>query len=214
LILPARRSDYSLSFTNLDVCSLVCLAAVGLSFIATSEYDSHYGGFIAPFLALVLSAVMIRMLPLTNLVVRVCFVIALLGYFVITDHSFIDTKYPGVPTAVIDRTFSPSTCVLSQTYSPLLLSDQFNLFRTGCPRALDIYGTELTDGKGMANRATDGRVPKLQLDWLSWLHRAGGIVLLSPLTSDPNLGRVARAYFHEHFSLVGNFDTLYIYKRH
>jgi hypothetical protein len=208
LIHFGRRGHSRRALTNLDACAVACLVIVGVSYLATGEYDSHYGGFIAPFLALVLSATAARLLPMAISTVKLCFVIALFAYFSWSVRSFIETKYPDIPSTAIEYTFSPSACVLSQTYSPLILSDRYNLFETTCPHALDIYGTELTDGNGEANLESDARAPKLQSDWLSWLHRAKGVILLSPASRDPNLGIAARSYFPEHFYLSDNLDGL------
>jgi hypothetical protein len=213
LILSARRGYSSRWLTNLDACVITCLILVGLSFLATGEYDSHYGGFFAPFLALVLSAIAVRLVPMVKPIVAVCFAIVLIVYFGLSDRSFFETKYPNIPTTAIDRTFSPSACVLSQTYSPLILSNRYDLFEPTCPRALDIYGIELTDGHGVAGRDSDGRAAKLQADWLKWLHRADGVILYSPASKDPNIGVVADTYFTEHFVLEKKIDTLFIYKR-
>jgi Glycosyltransferase family 87 len=200
------------AFTNLDVCAFACLLLVVIAFLASAEYYPHYGGFLAPILGLVLSAAAIRLLPMALPIVKICFVIAILASFALADRSFIETKYPTVPTALLDHTFASTACVLSETYSPLILSDRYNLFEKSCPHALDIFGTELADGNGMANLKSDANAPKLQTTWLNWLHHVNGVILLSPVPKDLNLGVAARTYFQEHFSLIKHIDGLYIYK--
>lgn len=209
----ARRCHSRFVITNLDVCALACLILVGLSFLVTGKYDSHYGGFFAPFFALILSSVAVLLLPLAKPAVKLCVAIALLFYFAVSDRSYLGTKYPSVPTETLDRTFSPTACVQSQVYSPLLLSNRYNLFTTDCPHAVDIYGVELTDGNGLANFPSDARAPELQAAWLRWLHGAEGVVLYSPPAKDPNLGTTTLRYFAHNFSLRSHVDGLYIYKR-
>jgi alpha-1,2-mannosyltransferase len=213
LLLSIRRGYSSRSLTTLDSTAIACLIFVALAFLATAEYDSHYGGFFAPFLALVLSAIVVRLVPFTNTIVKICFVVVLLGYLGLSDRSYFGTKYPNIPTTAIEQTFSPSACVISQVYSPLILSGRYNLFEATCPRALDIYGTELTDGGGAAGFKSDATAPKLQADWLSWLRQADGVILYSPAAKDPNIGIAARSYFEKYFSLKQKVDTLFIYKR-
>jgi hypothetical protein len=216
LIVFVRRGYSRGSLTSLDAGALACLVLVGLAYFASAEYDPHYGGFFAPFLALVLSTIALRLFPTTKPAVFVIIATAVLAYFAASDRSFIETKSSNVPvpTAAIHRAFSASACVISQTYAPLILSTQYNLFEKDCPRALDIYGTELTDGNGTANLQTDVNAPKLQAAWLNWLRHAHGVILLLPVSRNANLGTAARNYFAKNYSLASHLDGLYIYKRH
>jgi hypothetical protein len=213
LFADARRNPSRSLATNLDVCAITCLIAIVFSFVATAGYYTHYGGFLAPFLALVLSAMSVRLLAVARPALKICFALALVLYFGWSDHAFVESKYPRVPVAVIDSAFSPSSCVLSQTYAPLILAGRYNLYEGSCPHALDIFGTELMDGSGAANVASDARAPRLQADWLTWVRRAKGFILLTPESKDANLGAAVRAYFELHYSLTSHMDGLYIYQR-
>jgi hypothetical protein len=210
---PPQGGKRGSGYTDLDACAFICLLIVGITFLASAEFYPHYGGFIAPFLSLVLSALAARVQPVTKAIVQISFAIAMLAFFGLADRSFLETEYPNVPTAVIDHAFSPSACVLSQTYSPLILSGRYNLFKESCPRALDIFGTEMADGNGKANVESDATAPKVQADWLYWLHRSDGVILLTSASGNRNLGSATRAYLNRHFSLINKIDDLYIYKR-
>ena len=84
-----------------------------------------------------------------------------------------------------------------------------------CPRVLDVFGTELADdnGLGHADAATDAKGPKYQADWLRWLHRSDGVVLLTPASKAGDFGPAVRAYFDAHFAHVATENGDYIYRR-
>jgi hypothetical protein len=215
LIHFARRGYADGGLTNLDTCAIACVVVVAISFFATAEYDPHYGGFIAPFVALALSTIVIRLTPTAHPSIKVVIAIAMLAYFAASDRSFIESKssnFP-VPVATIDRTFSPSTCIISQTYAPLILADRYNIFATGCPHVLDLYGTELVDGSGVANLKADADALALQTVLLRGVRGAQGVILLVPASKDANFGPVVRRYFKLHYSLSTHADGLYIYAK-
>lgn len=199
--------------TNLDAGAMACALFVGVSFLVGTEFDRHYGGFFAPFLALVLSATAVRLLPLARPLMKIVIATAMLSYFALSVRFVLSYAKQPLQTAAIDHFFSPTACVLSEAYSPLILANRYNLFEQQCPRALDIYGTELANGNGLADSSSDASAMKLQSDWLRWLRRADGFVLFSPISNNPNLGPAARFYFHSHFSLASNSDGLFIYRR-
>jgi hypothetical protein len=208
-----RRVDPSRATTNLDVCAMACLVVVGASFLVAPEFDTHYGGFLALFFALVLSATAVRLLPLARPLMTIAIVGAMLALFVVSVHHVIQQAKEPLPTAALDRTFSPTACVVSEDYGPLILANRYNLYEPQCPHILDIYGTELTDANGAAGAVSDDSAPKLQGDWLDWLHRADGLVLLTPLSRYVGIGPSAQSYIRSHFSLSAVSDGLYIYSR-
>ncbi len=212
-ILYARRVDPNRTFTNLDACAMACVVVVGASFLLAPEFQSHYGGFFTPFLALVLSATAVRLLPLARPLLTVAIVVAMLGFFLMSAHDIVDKQKEPLPTAALDRLFPPSACVISEAYAPVILANRYNLYRSQCPRILDVDGAELTDGNGSSHSASDATDQKVQSDWLGWLHRADGLVLLAPVSKQVDIGTAVRTYLHTHFSLAAVSDGLFIYRR-
>jgi uncharacterized membrane protein len=209
----ARRVDPKWTITNLDACAIACFLVVGGSFLVSAEFDTHYGGFLAPFLALILSATVVRLRPLSRTLVTVVVVIALCGFVAHAVQHVARQPQESLPIATIDGMFPASACVISETYAPLILADRYNLARPQCPKALDVYGTELTDGTGIADVPSDATASKLQSDWLGWLHRVDGLILVSPASKDHDLGPAVQSYLRSQFTLTKIPDGLYIYHR-
>ena len=207
------RVDPSRAITSLDIAAMVCLVLVGASFLVASEFEDHYGGFLAVFIALVLSATAVRLLPIAKRLMTIAIVVITAGVVLLSVHHASQFAKEPLPTSALDRIFPPTACVVSVDYGPLILANRFNLFEPQCPRVLDTYGTELADGDGITNSLSDSRVPKLQADWSDWLHHADGLVLASPASKYVVFGTPVRAYIDSHFSLSAVSDGLYIYSR-
>jgi Glycosyltransferase family 87 len=212
-VVYARRVDATWSVNNLDVCAMACFLVVFGSFMVSPEFDTHYGGFLAPFLALVVSATVVRFLPLSRTIVAVIVVVAAVGFVAHAVRHVADQQRESIPVATIDRIFPPSACVISVSYGPLILADRYNLNSPQCPRALDIYGTELTDGPGIAHDPSDGTASKVQSDWLGWLQRVDGLVLIGRVSTYPDIGPAVRSYIASQFTLTKARDDLFIYHR-
>ena len=207
------RVDPSRAVTNLDVAAMVSLVLVAASFLVASEFEDHYGGFLALFIALVLSATAVRLLPLAKRLMTIAIVVATVAVFLLSVHHASHVPKEPLPTSALDRIFPPTACVVSVNYGPLILANRFNLFEAQCAHVLDMYGTELADGNGITNSVSDSRTPKLQADWFDWLHRADGFVLATPTSKFDVFGPSVRAYSHSHFSLSAVSGGLYIYSR-
>ena len=212
-ILVFRRQSSATALTHLDACALACAVVVLLSFLGTTEFDRHYGVFLAPFLAIVLSGTADRLLSLGGPLVKIAAVVATVGYVALSARFVLDYARQPSPTASLDRLFIARACVLSESYEPLIVADRYNLYRNGCPHVLDIYGTELADANGQAESIRVASSARLQADWLHWLRNADGFVLFAPIARNPDLGPVVRTYFYAHFSLASTSDGLFIYRR-
>jgi len=199
--------------TNLDIASMVCLVMVAASFLVAAEFDSHYGGFLAPFLALVLSATATRLVTIGGTAMTVAMAAASIALFLLAVQLVGTDAKEQLPTSALVHTFPPTACIVSTSYGPLILANRYNLTKQDCPHVLDVYGTELTDGGGVALGASDASSPKLQVDWLNWLHHSDGLVLTSPSLTDTGIGQSAQTYLRSHFSLRSVSNGLYIYSR-
>jgi hypothetical protein len=208
----ARRSAHERWVTNLDVAAMACAVIVGLSFLVSPEFDVHYGGFLAPFIALVFSATAVRLLPLGRTVMPVLIAVVMVAFIGHSVKNVVDeAKVPG-PNAALERIFAPDACVISPDYGPVILANRYNLFESGCPSVVDPYGTELTDGSGYADVAADAGSANLQADWADWLHHADGLVLYGPLSGYADMDSAVKAYIRSNYTLVTTSDGLSIYR--
>ncbi|MFZ0251998.1 MAG: glycosyltransferase family 87 protein [Acidimicrobiales bacterium] len=208
----ARRSAPDGWVTNLDVAAMACAVIVGLSFLVSPEFDAHYGGFLAPFMALVFSATAVRLVPLGRTVVPVVIAVVIVLFIGHSVKNVVNETRLSPPDAALDRIFSPHSCVFVPDYGPVILTNRYNLFESNCPRVVDPYGTELTDGGGYADVAADARSPEVQADWADWLRHTDGLVLFGPLSSYPDMDPAVKAYIRSNYTLAAKSDGLYIYR--
>jgi hypothetical protein len=208
----ARRSVPDDWVTNLDVTAMACAVIVGLSFLVSPEYDPHYGGFLAPFMALVFSATAVRLLPLGRTVMPVLIAVVMVVFIGHSVGNVLDEPKVPSPATALDRIFSPNACVITPNYGPVILANRYNLSESHCPRVVDLYGTELTDGGGYVDVAADARSTKVQTDWADWLHHADGLVLYGPLSAYSDMDRAVKAYIRSNYVLAGKSDGLFIYR--
>jgi hypothetical protein len=209
----ARRSERNWPISNLDVAALACAIIVGASFLVSPEFDPHYGGFLAPFLALVFSATAVRLLPLARTFMPILITAVMVVFIGHSVRNVVDEAQVAGPNAALAAAFSPKACVISPVNGPVILANRYNLYESNCPHIVDLFGTELTDGGGVAGVPADGQDPKLQSDWLEWLHHADGLVLEAPLSQYSDIGAAAKAEVRSNFSLVAKSGGLYIYRR-
>lgn len=208
----ARRSAPGGWVTNLDVTAMACAVIVGLSFLASPEFDPHYGGFLAPFMALVFSATAVRLLPLGRSVMPVVIAVVMIVFIGHSVKNILDeAKVPSTASA-LDRIFSPDACVITPDYGSVILANRYNLSESHCPRVVDPYGTELTDGGGYADVPADARSTEVQSGWADWLHHADGLVLYGPLSAYPDMDPAVKAYIRSNYALAGKSDGLFIYR--
>jgi hypothetical protein len=208
----ARRSAPDGWVTNLDVTAMACGVIVGLSFLVSPEFFAHYGGFLAPFLALVLSATAVRLVPLGRTVVPVLIAAAMVLFIGHSVKNVVNETKLASPDAALDRIFSPNSCVFAPDYGPVILANRYNLFEVNCPRVVDPYGTELTDGGGYADVAADAGSPTVQSDWADMLDHADGLVLFDPLSGYPDMDPAVKAYIRSNYVLAARSDGLFIYR--
>ncbi len=212
-IVLARHSEPDWRPTNLDATAMACVVIIGVAFLTSPEFDAHYGGYFAPFMALVLSATAVRLLPLARPLMAVVIAVALVAFIGHSVKNVLDEPKASTPSAALDRIFPPHACVITGNYGPVILANRYNLYEPQCPRVLDMYGAELTDGKGVADAPADARASKVQSDWLDWLHHADGVVLYAPLSQYADIGSAAKQYIRSDFSLAAVTDGLHVYRR-
>ena len=212
IVLAGRRRPRP-PLTQLDICAMACMALVLISLIGSPQFFPHYGAFLAPFLGLVVSATVVRMLPLGRVVVAA---VVLVGAVAFTVHSMVEVTPTAAPsmTAALDRAFPPGTCLLSRNNSELLLANRFSLTEPGCPHVVDWFGSEFQDADGSAADRADATNTRVQDDWLAWLHQSNGLILDQPPGDEPDFGEAVRSYIGTRFRAVASVPGLgTIYRR-
>jgi hypothetical protein len=213
--------------TTLEWFGVVTAVLIIVAFLVPAEFYYHYPAFLAPFLALafVLPAARIldarrarRQAParvprwwrsaagLAGLVL-IAAPLAVPG----AENSPTPTYADALPA--VERVIPPGACVLSDQASLLISANRFVSATPGCPVMVDGTGTSYALGRGQSP-LTSGRVPAVAALWRQAFGAARYVLLTSY-----NPYRIAwtpalRAYFRDHFVLVGgDWSPLTLYVR-
>jgi hypothetical protein len=213
-ILLVRRYRPWEHVTQLDACATACGVLVFAALVLSAQFYPHYGAFLAPFLALVVSASVGRLLPFARRVVLFAAVIGAVVFAVYSTYELVPAASAPDPAASIDRYLPPGTCILSMDNSDLLVANRFSLAETRCARAVDWFGAEFTDANGNGGVAADASNGDVQNLWLGWLHRSDGLILYGRPSAQPDFGPAVRSYIDAHYHLVATVPGVgMIYRR-
>ena len=201
-ILLARRIRPFENVTQLDACAMACFALVFLALIASAQFYPHYAAFLAPFLALVVSAAVGRLLPFARRAVLVATVVGAATFVIYSAYELLPTASAPNPAATVDRVFPSGTCILSVDNSDLLVANRFSVSEAACPHAVDWFGAEFTDANGNGGNTADASNAEVQSLWLGWLHQSDGLILYEQPSGVPDFGQSVKAYVDDHFQLV------------
>ncbi len=188
------------------------LAGVGL--LISPTYYYHYSGFMAPFVALVLSSVAGRVreplrmaLTRTTLSARSPLLPTLLGW--IATATAIALVLGTLITVVVDLPVAPQVsdavsdaipghgCVLYANPTLALLDNRFTSDVSGCPDVIDWLGQERVLDDGLATAPSDSHDTHLQVMVSRWIDSSDAVVLES---SDLGLDSANERYLRSHFA--------------
>ena len=188
------------------------LAGVGL--LISPTYYYHYSGFMAPFVALVLSSVAGRVreplrmaLTRTTLSARSPLLPTLLGW--IATATAIALVLGTLITVVVDLPVAPQVsdavsdaipghgCVLYANPTLALLDNRFTSDVSGCPDVIDWLGQERVLDNGLATAPSDSHDTHLQTMMSRWIDSSDAVVLES---SDLGLDSANERYLRSHFA--------------
>jgi len=202
----------------LDVFAVVTFLLAVVMFLSPDQFHYHFGGFLAPFLALGLA------LPASRLLAdpwqsadggrafppAVTWCAAALAAVLVIGMADAQTRWerkqgPKVPTSLINsarRLIPPGACVLTDEVSLSIMADRFISNAPGCPVFLDSTGTDLALSHGRLPGTGAARYPALAALWRNAFSHAQ-YVWLSFLAAKrvpwpPGL----LDYFHTHFTLI------------
>jgi alpha-1,2-mannosyltransferase len=181
----------------------------GVGLLLSPTYFYHYSGFMAPFVALVMSSVAPRVTgPLRKVLSRrSLFLPTILGWFATTAAIALTlgtliTVIVGLPVApqvgdAVSDAIPAHGCVLYANPTLALLDNRFTSDVSGCPDVIDWLGQERVLDNGLAAATSDSTDRHLQEVMSHWIDSSDGVVLES---SDLGLDSTNVHYLRSHFA--------------
>jgi hypothetical protein len=208
-IVRRRRSHEPHRWTPLERLAGWSTVIVGLGLLSAPTYYYHYSGFMAPFVALVASSLVVRVKdPLCRIVpLRSLFLPNLVALFAVPvavalllGATIIEVAglpvAPGVGDAVADA-IPGHGCILYANPTLALLDDRFTSDVSGCPHVIDWLGQERVIDNGGAAVPSDDGDKKLQIVMGRWIESSDAVVLEK---SDLGLDSANVDYLDRHFN--------------
>jgi len=218
---------------TLEWCALAATLATGAGLFVAPDYYYHYGGFEAPFIALLYGAVAVRLRarvsgatgagtgagagaasasgPRLAAVVAVSAIpLVLLGAMVKLRIETIAAAPPATQVAAVVGDHLPAKgCILYTDPAVGILADRFTADARGCPTVVDWLGEERVLDHGMDESASDTRSAALQSRWLAAVRASVAMVI----NKNTNWDATVRRYAREHFRLVSTHRAFAVYVR-
>lgn len=210
---PSDQRRRSSGLSDLDLVALTSLILIVLSFLVAHQYYAHYGGFAAPFVALVLSTATVvalgRWRAITVVLVALVVVVLCVSAF---THLATRQSAADVPQALA-RTIPVDACVTAWNPAAVILADRFSAGRGNCPVVLDVYGTELDEDNGFGQSIVDQKSARVQGQILTWLRHSSAVVLNWSPGRTRDLGTMVKRYLEREFPVEHRFDGWYVFLR-
>jgi hypothetical protein len=182
---------------------------VGTGLLLSPTYYYHYSAFMAPFVALVVSAVAARVTGWRGELfsVRSMFVPTLLGW--LATVTALALMMGAIVAVVVNLPVAPQVgeavsdaipghgCVLYANPTLALLDNRFTSDVTGCPDVIDWLGQERVLDNGLATASSDSTNQRLQAVMGRWIDSSDAVVLES---SDLGLDSTNVEYLQQHFA--------------
>jgi hypothetical protein len=201
--------------TDLELASFFTVLLLLAAFLSARQFYSHYGAFAVPFIAIVISSVVARVLEVSSLraVTAVLVVVLVLIMSVsVVRQMFTGHHQPRVGDALA-RVVPADTCTLSWNPAPLMLSNRFDAGDAKCAVVLDVFGTEIADSNGYGESKVDASNAVVQQQVTAWFHESDVVVFTVPLNKNLDLGHIAKDYLISHFTALHRVDGMYVYER-
>jgi hypothetical protein len=203
---------------TLDVFAVVTAVLVTVMFRLPDQFHYHFGGFLAPFLALGLALPASRLLSgpwrsapgSTAFSPAVTWCAAALAAVVLIGMADVQVQWerkqgPKVPMSLINsahRLIPPGACVLTDEVSLTIMADRFISTTPGCPVFLDSTGTDLALSHGRLPGSGAARYPALAALWRSAFSHAQYVWLSFLAAKRVPWPAGLLSYFHAHFTLI------------
>jgi hypothetical protein len=196
-------------WSALERLSLWGALLIGAGLLLSPTYYYHYAAFMAPFAALVVSAVAGRAGGLRDVVFpgRSIFLPTLLGWA--TTGVAAAVMMGAIVTVIVDLPVAPQVgdaisdaipghgCVLYANPTLALLDNRFTSDVNGCPAVIDWLGQERVLDNGLATASSDSANHRLQAVMGHWIDSSDAVVLES---SNLGLDSSNVEYLQHHFA--------------
>jgi hypothetical protein len=221
------------SLDALEWCAVAATLATGAGLFVAPDYYYHYGGFEAPFIALLYGAVVVRLRArvsgarlaeagagagaarpsgprLAGVVAVTAIPLVLLGAMVKLRLETIAAAPPATQVAAVVGDHLPAEgCILYTDPAVGILADRFTADARGCPTVVDWLGEERVLDHGTDESHSDTRNTALQSRWLAAVRASVAMVINKNTDWDATVRRYAR----EHFHLVSTHHAFAVYVR-
>jgi hypothetical protein len=207
-VLACWRVKGGAPWTALERVALWGALLVGIGLLLSPTYYYHYSGFMAPFVALVASAVAGRVRAWRNAAPTVRSILRprlgwvatsaalalLLGTMILVVVDL--PAAPQVSDAVSDA-IPGHGCVLYVNPTLALLDNRFTSDVSGCPDVIDWEGQERVLDNGLASAASDSTNRHLQAVIGRWIDSSDAVVLQA---GNPGFDSANVQYLRSHFA--------------
>jgi alpha-1,2-mannosyltransferase len=228
LIAAAFSDIRSRSANVLDRIALSGFVLIGVSLLISPTYYYHYGGFMAPFVALTAGAVIGRFqvrirahdttasswqqrAKLTRPAAWISVSLLLGGLLSSTGDYLVSAKPAPQLADDLSDAIPAQGCVLYENPTVALLDDRFTADKKGCPDVIDWLGQERVLDNGQSATVSDTQDASLQRTIRHWLTHSDGVVVYG---SNPGWGHGVKSFLSVHFSIrAGNAPNMRVYVR-
>jgi hypothetical protein len=209
------------SLDALEWCALGATVLTGAGLFVAPDYYYHYGGFEAPFIALLYGAVAVRLRArvsgparaaadasatagvrisrprMAGVLAVTAIPLVLLGAMVKLRLETIAAAPPATQVAAVIGDHLPAKgCVLYTDPAVGILADRFTADVGGCPRVVDWLGEERVLDHGIDESTSDTHNAALQSRWFAAVRASVAMVINKHTDWDAKVTRYARRHFH------------------
>ena len=215
----AHSAPPALDWFATGTCALVVAA-----FLWPADFYYHYGGFLAPFLALALALPLSRLLAALPTegarrwparvrrwaTVATCAALVVLTVLQVAAEEHEASGVPASEIAAVQRIIPPGACVATDQVSYTIAINRFVSTAPGCSLMIDGVGTDYALSNGRNGQTGAGSSPAVVAAWLAEFRAAKYAWLTWQETRRIPWTPALTAYFHNFVALAGGPPGLYI----
>jgi len=215
----AHSAPPALDWFATGTCVLVVAA-----FLWPADFYYHYGGFLAPFLALALALPLSRLLAALPTdgtrrwparvrrwaTVATCAALVVLTVLQVAAEEHEASGVPASEIAAVQRIIPPGACVATDQVSYTIAINRFVSTAPGCSLMIDGVGTDYALSNGRNGQTGAGSSPAVVAAWLAEFRAARYAWLTTEETRRIPWTPALTAYFHNFVALAGGPPGLYI----
>jgi hypothetical protein len=206
--------------TDLEWLALLATVLTGAGLMVAPTYYYHYGGFEAPFVALLYGAVIARLVArlmrertrprLAGAIALSALAVGLVGTMVEVRIDLIESAGPVRQAAqVVGNVIPRHGCVVAGDAAAAILADRFTSYKPKCPHVVDYLAQERVLDHGADQSQSDVTNTKLQVKFMSWAKAADVLLVRSTPGWSARVWSYVLGHFYDARSGKGEI-TVYI----